>query len=88
MITDGSKSFRRLGSDLPLMAEKSIALTLVDDELPMLFPDQAALVGDVAFVPYVVPTTDKLANLVAEKAARYSSILLKNHGLVTSGKNL
>ncbi|WP_443147036.1 class II aldolase/adducin family protein [Paenibacillus sp. HWE-109] len=58
-----------------------IALTLVDDELPMLFPDQAALVGDVAFVPYVVPTTDKLANLVAEKADRYSSILLKNHGL-------
>lgn len=65
-----------------------IALTLVDDELPMLFPDQAALVGDVAFVPYVVPTTDKLANLVAEKADRYSSILLNNHGLVTTGKNL
>ncbi|GKS09201.1 class II aldolase/adducin family protein [Paenibacillus chitinolyticus] len=65
-----------------------IALTLVDDELPMLFPDQAALVGDVAFIPYVVPTTDKLAHLVAEKADRYSSMLLKNHGLVTTGKNL
>lgn len=65
-----------------------IALTLVDNELPMLFPDQAALVGEVAFVPYVVPTTDKLANLVAEQADRYNSILLKNHGLVTTGKNL
>lgn len=65
-----------------------IALTLVDNGLPMLFPDQAALVGDVAFVPYAVPTTDKLANLVAEKADRYSSILLNNHGLVTTGKNL
>ncbi|MFS0723188.1 class II aldolase/adducin family protein [Paenibacillus sp. 1P07SE] len=66
----------------------SIALTTISNELPMLFPDQAALVGDIAFVPYVVPTTDVLANLVAEKAVDHNSILLCNHGLVTTGKNL
>lgn len=65
-----------------------IALTLVSKELPMLFPDQAALVGDIAFVPYVLPTTDLLANAVAEKVGEHNSILLENHGLVTTGKNL
>lgn len=65
-----------------------IALTLVAKELPMMFPDQAALVGDVTFVPYVLPTTDLLANAVAEKADAFNSILLENHGLVTTGKNL
>lgn len=65
-----------------------IALTLVAQELPMLFPDQAALVGDVGFVPYVLPTTDLLADAVAAKVGQFNSILLENHGLVTTGKNL
>src|SRR5690554_1218043 len=32
-----------------------IALSLVSDRLPGLFPDQAALVGEIGFVDYVVP---------------------------------
>ena len=65
-----------------------IALTLVDDQLPMLFPDQAALVGVIGFVPYVVPTTHVLADAVAAKVNEHNSLLLVNHGLVTVGKNL
>jgi L-fuculose-phosphate aldolase len=65
-----------------------IALSLLGDKLPMLFPDQAALIGDVGYVPYVLPTTDKLADALAEKVNDFSSILLENHGLVTTGKNL
>lgn len=65
-----------------------IALTLVESKLPMLFPDQAALVGDVGFVPYVVPTTNVLAEAVAAKLNDHNSLLLENHGLVTVGKNL
>jgi L-fuculose-phosphate aldolase len=58
------------------------------DKLPMLFPDQAALVGDIGYIDYVLPTTDKLADALAEKVTDFSSILLGNHGLVTTGKNL
>jgi L-fuculose-phosphate aldolase len=65
-----------------------IALTLVGTELPVMFPDQAALVGKVGFVPYVLPTTDLLADAVADKINDYNSLLLGNHGLVTVGKNL
>lgn len=65
-----------------------IALTLVDNDLPIMFPDQAALVGKVGFVPYVLPTTDLLANEVAARVPQYNSLLLGNHGLVTVGSNL
>jgi L-fuculose-phosphate aldolase len=64
-----------------------IAFTLVEQELPIMFPDQAALVGKTVYVPYVLPTTDKLADAVVEKVDS-SSILLGNHGLVTTGRNL
>lgn len=64
-----------------------IAFTLVERELPIMFPDQAALVGKTVYVPYVLPTTDKLADALVEKIDS-SSILLGNHGLVTTGRNL
>ncbi|MDQ0111883.1 class II aldolase/adducin family protein [Paenibacillus harenae] len=65
-----------------------IAFTLVERELPIMFPDQAALVGKTLYVPYVLPTTDKLADAYVEVAGQASSVLLGNHGLVTSGRNL
>ncbi len=64
-----------------------IAFTLVERELPIMFPDQAALVGMTVYVDYVLPTTDKLADALLEKIES-SSILLGNHGLVTTGRNL
>ncbi|MCM3702242.1 class II aldolase/adducin family protein [Paenibacillus macerans] len=65
-----------------------IAFTLIERELPIMFPDQAALVGRTAYIPYLIPTTDVLANAVAAKVNEASSILLGNHGLVTTGRNL
>lgn len=65
-----------------------IAFTLVEQELPIMFPDQAALVGKTLYVPYVLPTTHKLADAYVEVAGQASSVLLGNHGLVTSGRNL
>ena len=65
-----------------------IAFTLVERDLPVMFPDQAALVGRTVYVPYVLPTTDKLADAVVEKVNEASTILLGNHGLVTTGRNL
>ncbi|ANE47236.1 aldolase [Paenibacillus swuensis] len=65
-----------------------IAFTLVERELPIMFPDQAALVGKTVYIPYVLPTTDKLADALRDKVNEASSILLGNHGLVTTGRNL
>jgi len=65
-----------------------IAFTLVEQELPIMFPDQAALVGKTVYVPYVLPTTDKLADAFVDKVNDASTVLLGNHGLVTTGRNL
>ncbi|NMM52441.1 class II aldolase/adducin family protein [Paenibacillus aquistagni] len=65
-----------------------IAFTLLDEDLPIMFPDQAALVGRTARIPYVMPTDEKLANALLPKVNEASSILLMNHGLVTTGRNL
>lgn len=66
----------------------TIALSLVFDHLPHLFPDQSALVGDIGFVPYVLPTTKLLADAAAAKITEHTALILMNHGLVTTGKNL
>lgn len=65
-----------------------IALGLISRELPIMFPDQAALLGETRFVDYVVPTTQLLADSVAAEIKFADTLLLGNHGLVTAGKNL
>jgi len=65
-----------------------IAFTLVEEQLPIMFPDQAALVGKTLYIPYVLPTTDKLADAYVETVHSASTVLLGNHGLVTAGRNL
>lgn len=78
----------KLGAIIHTHPSSCIAFTLIGTELPIMFPDQAALVGRTAYVPYMLPTTDALAVAVADKAVKASSILLGNHGLVTTGRNL
>lgn len=78
----------RIGAIVHTHPPYCIAFTLVERDLPVMFPDQAALVGKTVYVPYVLPTTDRLADAVVEKVNDASSILLGNHGLVTTGRNL
>lgn len=77
-----------LGAIVHTHPSNCIAFTLVETMLPIMFPDQAALVGKTAYIPYVLPTTDLLAIAVADKVNEASSLLLGNHGLVTTGRNL
>lgn len=84
----GYRSNSDIGAMVHTHPSHCIAFTLVEKELPVMFPDQAALVGRTAYIPYIIPTTDLLADAVAEKVTTASSILLGNHGLVTTGRNL
>lgn len=77
-----------MGAIVHTHPSQCIAFTLIGQDLPIMFPDQAALVGKTVYVPYIIPTTDLLANAVAAKVNEASSILLGNHGLVTTGRNL
>jgi len=53
-----------------------------------IFPDLIAMVGDVALVEYVTPTTRELAEKVAKCARGYDALLLSNHGTITLGTSL
>lgn len=65
-----------------------IALTTIEHHLPVLFPDQAALVDRVAYVDYMLPTTQAMGHTVGTQLATASAVLLANHGLVTIGRSL
>jgi len=53
-----------------------------------IFPDSIAMVGDIAMVEYITPTTKELADRVAECARDCEALLLSNHGTITLGGSL
>jgi len=53
-----------------------------------IFPEIIAMVGEVAMVEYVTPTTSELAMKVAEAAKKHEAMLLENHGTITIGASL
>jgi L-fuculose-phosphate aldolase len=53
-----------------------------------IFPDSIAMLGDIRTVEYVTPTTDELAEKVAEHAKGFDALLLLNHGTITLGASL
>ncbi|MCL6444026.1 MAG: class II aldolase/adducin family protein [Alicyclobacillus sp.] len=67
-----------------------IALSTVCDRLPILFPDQAALVGKTKVLPYMLPTTEQFGETVASELVKCNgcSLILQNHGLVVTGRTV
>ena len=53
-----------------------------------VFPEIIAMVGEIPLVEYVTPTTEELAEKVAEYAKKYNALLLANHGTITLGASL
>jgi len=53
-----------------------------------MFPEFVCDIDRVAHIDYVVPTTQKLADAVAEVAVENSVILMSNHGVLAFGRNL
>jgi len=53
-----------------------------------IFPEVIAMVGEVATVEYITPSTNELARKVAEVAKKHEAMLLENHGTITLGASL
>jgi ribulose-5-phosphate 4-epimerase/fuculose-1-phosphate aldolase len=59
-----------------------------DSVLPPMTPGYVIRVGNLPMVEYLRPGSPALAESAARLATRNKAILLQNHGLITSGKDL
>ncbi|WP_019241223.1 MULTISPECIES: class II aldolase/adducin family protein [Bacillus] len=66
----------------------SIGVSSAGHEIPMLFPDFPAMVNQVSYLEYMIPTTDVLANAVADVIKESDVVVMRNHGVLTVGKTL
>ncbi|MCD6317478.1 class II aldolase/adducin family protein [Candidatus Aerophobetes bacterium] len=54
-----------------------------------MFPDYVTCLGkEVPLLPYIIPSGEKLAEVVGKVISKYNVISLKNHGALTVGGNL
>jgi L-fuculose-phosphate aldolase len=57
-------------------------------ELKPMFAEFVCDLGRVGTVPYITPTTQKLADAVAETAANSDTLFMVNHGIVALGTTM
>lgn len=66
----------------------SVGVSSTGKEIPPMFPDFPAMIKKVAYIDYVIPTTDLLANAVGEVIGDSQSVVMRNHGVLTVGNTL
>jgi len=57
-------------------------------ELKPMFAEFVCDLGRVGTIPYITPTTDALADAVAERCRESDTVFMANHGLIATGANM
>lgn len=65
----------------------SVGVSSAGKDIPPLFPDFPAMVKSVGYIDYIIPTTNLLAEKVAELVDK-DVIIMRNHGVLTLGKTM
>ena len=65
------------------------AYAMQDKPMKQFTPDFTAIIcSDIAWLPFMMPSSPDTAGRVGEVIKNHNALLIKNHGLVTVGKNL
>lgn len=66
----------------------SVAVSSTGQDIPAMFPDFPAMVKTIAYLEYLIPTTDVLADAVAAVIKDNQAVVLRNHGVLTVGSTM
>ncbi|PGT87130.1 MULTISPECIES: class II aldolase/adducin family protein [Bacillaceae] len=66
----------------------SVGVSSSGNDIPMLFPDAPAMIRNVSYLEYLIPTTEVLANAVGEVIPDTDVVVMRNHGVLTVGKTM
>ncbi len=66
----------------------SVALSCLDETMPVFTPYYLMRVAPLAVLPYFRPGSAELAGAVGEAAAAHDCMLLSNHGVICLGRTL
>ena len=66
----------------------SVGVSCTGHTIPSLFPDFPAMIKSVAYLEYMIPTTEVLANAVSDVIEENDVVVMRNHGVLTVGKTM
>jgi L-fuculose-phosphate aldolase len=66
----------------------SVGVSSSGHNIPSLFPDFPAMIKSVAYLDYMIPTTEVLANAVSGVIEENDVVVMRNHGVLTVGKTM
>ncbi|PLS03740.1 class II aldolase/adducin family protein [Neobacillus cucumis] len=66
----------------------SVGVSSTGQNIPSLFPDFPAIIKSVAYLEYMIPTTEVLANAVSNVISENDVVVMRNHGVLTVGKTM
>ncbi|MFF2446633.1 class II aldolase/adducin family protein [Neobacillus sp. NPDC058068] len=66
----------------------SVGVSSAGHDIPSLFPDFPAMIRNVSYLEYLIPTTEVLADAVAEVIPETDVVVMRNHGVLTVGKTM
>jgi L-fuculose-phosphate aldolase len=66
----------------------SVGVSSTGHNIPSLFPDFPAMIKSVAYLDYMIPTTEVLADAVSGIIEDNDVVVMRNHGVLTVGKTM
>ncbi|MBP2240261.1 L-fuculose-phosphate aldolase [Cytobacillus eiseniae] len=66
----------------------SVGVSSAGHEIPSIFPDFPAMIRKIAYLDYMIPTTEVLANAVANVIEDTDVVVMRNHGVLSVGKTM
>lgn len=66
----------------------SVGVSSTGQDIPSMFPDFPAMIRNIEYLDYLIPTTDVLATAVAKVIPQTDVVVMRNHGVLTVGKTM